>query len=121
EDAFREANHRIHMAAEDPDLRGMGTTSVAIAVVPADPDPTEDDDAPAPGDDDERPQHLLVVNVGDSRAYLYRDDTLTQLTEDHSVVAELVREGRITEQEAEVHPQRNVITRVLGVYPEVQV
>jgi protein phosphatase len=59
--------------------------------------------------------------VGDSRAYLLRDGGLVQLTEDHSVVADLVREGRISEQEAEVHPQRNVVTRVLGVYETVDV
>lgn len=100
-----EANHRIYEAAESSELRGMGTTAVGLALV---------------GDDDETDQqHLVVVNVGDSRAYLYRDGGLTQLTDDHSVVAELVRDGRITAAEADVHPQRNVITRVLGVYPEV--
>jgi protein phosphatase len=113
--AMAEANRRIHEAATAPELRGMGTTTVAIALVPEEPDP----DAPAP-DTDERPQHLIVINVGDSRAYLFRDGGLTQITEDHSVVAELVRDGRITEQEAEGHPQRNIITRVLGVYAEVK-
>lgn len=114
-EVIAEANQRIHEAADDPNLRGMGTTTVAIAIVPEEPDPDE------PGDSDgvEPAQHLLVVNVGDSRAYLYRDGGLTQLTDDHSVVAELVRDGRITAQEAEAHPQRNIITRVLGVYPEV--
>jgi serine/threonine protein phosphatase PrpC len=114
-EVIAEANQRIHEAADDPNLRGMGTTTVVLAVVPEEPDPDE----PGGTDSVEPPQHLLVVNVGDSRAYLYRDGGLTQLTDDHSVVAELVRDGRITAQEAEAHPQRNIITRVLGVYPEV--
>lgn len=116
--AVAEANHRIYQAAGDPELQGMGTTTVAIAVVPEEPDP-DDEAAVAAVDGIEPPQHLLVVNVGDSRAYLFRDGGLTQLTDDHSVVAELVRDGRITAQEAEAHPQRNIITRVLGVYPQV--
>lgn len=114
-DAVAEANARIHEAARDAShLKGMGTTTVAIALVPEEPDP-EHPEIPA----DELSQHLLVINVGDSRAYLFRDGSLSQLTEDHSVVAELLREGRINEREAEAHPQRNIITRVLGVYPQV--
>ncbi|MEQ1786927.1 MAG: Stp1/IreP family PP2C-type Ser/Thr phosphatase [Acidimicrobiales bacterium] len=114
-EAIAVANHRIRNEGDaDPDLRGMGTTVVAIALMPEEPDP----DAP---DDGEPAQHLLIANVGDSRAYLYRDDTLTQLTEDHSVVADLVRDGRISAAEAEVHPQRNIVTRVLGVYETVEV
>lgn len=116
-EAIAVANHRIRNEGDaDPDLRGMGTTVVALALVPEDPDP--DDDT---SDDEGRRQHLLVANVGDSRAYLQRDGGLVQLTEDHSVVADLVREGRISAQEAEVHPQRNVVTRVLGVYDTVDV
>lgn len=112
-DVIAHANHQIHIAADDPNLRGMGTTAVALAIVPEEPDP----DTPEP--DADPPQHLLVVNVGDSRAYLLRDGGLTQLTDDHSVVAELVRDGHISPSEADAHPQRNIITRVLGVYPEV--
>ncbi|MEO7430237.1 MAG: Stp1/IreP family PP2C-type Ser/Thr phosphatase [Acidimicrobiales bacterium] len=112
-DVIAEANQRIHDAADDPKLRGMGTTAVAVAVVPEERDPDGHDDGVEPT------QHLIVVNVGDSRAYLFRDGGLTQLTDDHSVVAELVRDGQITALEAEAHPQRNIITRVLGVYPEV--
>ncbi len=104
-EAIEEANLRIHERGEaDPDLQGMGTTVVAVAVV-------EDDEGGS----------LLIANVGDSRAYLFRDGDLTQLTEDHSMVADLVREGRITEAEAEVHPQRNIVTRVLGVYDQVDI
>jgi protein phosphatase len=117
-DAIAAANHRIRDEGDaDPNLRGMGTTVVALALVPEDADPG----APDADDGTDRPQHLLVANVGDSRAYLQRDGGLVQLTEDHSVVADLVREGRISAQEAEVHPQRNVVTRVLGVYESVDV
>jgi protein phosphatase len=121
-EAILVANHRIRNEGDaDPNLRGMGTTVVALALVPEEADPDSsggDDDEPAA---DDRPQHLLIANVGDSRAYLQRDGGLVQLTEDHSVVADLVREGRISEEEAEVHPQRNVVTRVLGVYDTIDV
>jgi protein phosphatase len=107
-DAIEEANLQIHERGEaDPNLRGMGTTVVAVAIVPE-----------SAGDDR---SSLVVANVGDSRAYLFRDGDLTQITEDHSMVADLVREGRITEAEAEVHPQRNIVTRVLGVYDQVDI
>jgi PPM family protein phosphatase len=118
-EAIAVANHRIRNEGDaDPNLRGMGTTVVALALMPAEPDPDARD-----GDDDPREatQHLLIANVGDSRGYLFRDGTLTQITEDHSVVADLVREGRITAEEAESHPQRNIVTRVLGVYESVEV
>ena len=62
----------------------------------------------------------MVVNVGDSRACLLRDDSLTQLTDDHSVTAELVRRGELTEHEALDHPHRGVLTRALGVGPDVE-
>ncbi len=112
-DVIAETNHRIHEAAAELNLRGMGTTTVAVAIVP---DESEHDDDADPVDE---AQYIMVVNVGDSRAYLFRDGGITQLTDDHSVVAELVRGGRLTPLEAEAHPQRNIITRVLGVYPEV--
>jgi protein phosphatase len=64
---------------------------------------------------------VTVAHVGDSRAYLVRDGELTRLTEDHSLVGELVRRGKLTEQQAESHPQRSVITRALGPEPSVQV
>jgi protein phosphatase len=64
---------------------------------------------------------ITFGHVGDSRAYLLRDDQLEQLTEDHSLVAELVRRGELSAQAAEVHPQRSVITRALGTDPDVDV
>ena len=99
--AVGRANAAIRrMAREDPDKSGMGTTFTAAML------------------EDGR---LDVVHVGDSRAYLWRDGKLRQLTEDHSVVAELVRRGSISPEDAEHHPHRNVITRALGAEPEVTV
>ena len=63
---------------------------------------------------------LAVVNVGDSRAYVLRDGALMQLTHDHSVTAEAVRRGELTDQEAQDHPHRGVLTRALGVAPDVE-
>jgi PPM family protein phosphatase len=100
--AIRTANDRIYeRATSDPAATGMGTT-VTAALVGAD-------------------GRVAFANVGDSRAYLLRDGTLQRLTEDHSVGAELVASGQITEQEAVNHPQKNVVTRVLGAEPAVQV
>lgn len=81
-----------------PDLKGMGTTMV-IAVV--------------------TPTMAHIANVGDSRAYILRDDLLTQLTEDHSFVRELMMMGKITEQQAKVHPKRHRITRAVGAMETV--
>ncbi len=98
--AIERANRAIRrMASEDPDKSGMGTTMTAAVV---------------------RDGQLDVIHVGDSRAYLWRDGRLSQVTEDHSVVGELVRRGSITAEEAENHPHRNVITRALGAEAEVQ-
>ena len=97
--AVGDANRAIRrMASDEPDKSGMGTTLTAAMM---------------------RDDHLDVVHVGDSRAYLWRDGALTQVTEDHSVVAELVRRGSITAEEAETHPHRNVITRALGADADV--
>lgn len=99
------ANSAVYeRAAEDPDLRGMGTTLCAISVV-----------------EDGSGERIGLVNVGDSRIYLLRDGTLQQLTEDHSLVESLLRQGRITEDEAAVHPQRNILTRALGISAAVDV
>jgi protein phosphatase len=79
---------------------GMGTT-MTVALVEGD--------------------RVFIGHVGDSRAYLIRDRRLDQLTDDHSLVAELVRGGRLTPEEAETHPQRSVITRALGTEPDIDV
>ena len=83
----------------------MGTTIVAIALV----------------DDGRGEPVLAIANVGDSRAYRLAGLELEQLTADHSLVADLVREGSLSPEEAAVHPQRNILTRVLGVYDDVPV
>ncbi len=98
---IQEANRRVYEAAATDDARaGMGTTMTAALV--------EDDT-------------VRIGHVGDSRAYRIRDGRLEQLTEDHSLVAELVRSGKLSPEEAGVHPQRSVITRVLGTDPDVDV
>ena len=65
--------------------------------------------------------HVAIAHVGDSRAYLFRDGTLQRLTQDHSLVDELVRRGKLTEEQAAEHPQRSIITRALGPEPDVEV
>jgi protein phosphatase len=89
---------------QDPKLRGMGTTLCTLALV------TEDDE-----------ERIAIVNVGDSRAYRLHDGELEQLTEDHSLINELVREGQLSEDEAAYHPQRHILSRALGVDPDVEV
>jgi protein phosphatase len=97
----QEANRRIYdRARADTGATGMGTTLTAALL--------EDGD-------------VTIGHVGDSRAYRLRDGQLEQLTEDHSLVADLMRSGRLTPEEAETHPQRSVITRALGTDPEVDV
>lgn len=97
--AVQTANRRIfEKAGSDRDLHGMGTTFVAVQVV----------DGPE-GDE------IGWINVGDSRVYLFRDDEIVQLSLDHSLVEELVRDGQLSEEEARVHPQRNIVTRSLGI------
>jgi PPM family protein phosphatase len=98
---IQEANRRVYEAAAGDNARaGMGTTMTAALVEAG---------------------SVRIGHVGDSRAYRVRDGALEQLTEDHSLVAELVRSGRLSPEEADVHPQRSVITRVLGTDPEVDV
>mgnify|MGYP001449048663 FL=1 len=99
------ANRAIfERAGSQPELHGMGTTLVAVQLV----------DGP---DGDE----VGWINVGDSRVYLLRDDRLLQLSHDHSLVEDLVRDGQLTPDEAAVHPQRNIITRALGIDLDVNV
>ncbi len=103
--AVRSANAAIlDRVDEDPDLHGMGTTVTLLGVV-------RHEDA----------DYLGLVNVGDSRCYRLREGLLEQLTEDHSLVNELIRAGHITEDEAAVHPQRSVITRALGLEHSVPI
>lgn len=98
--AIQEANKAVYaMALEREDLRGMGTTGVLMIAANG---------------------LLHVAHVGDSRAYLRNKDGLEQITMDHSYVQDLVNIGQITPEEARVHPQRNIITRVLGVHDDVR-
>jgi len=99
----QEANRRVYeRSSEDASASGMGTTiTLALALV---------DDGT-----------VTFGHVGDSRAYLIRDHGIEQLTNDHSLVAELVRSGKLSPEEAEIHPQRSVITRALGTDPDVDV
>lgn len=107
EDAVRLANRTIfEQAGSDPNLHGMGTTFVAVQLVD-----TPEEEVPVVG----------WVNVGDSRLYLFRDDEIVQLSHDHSLVEDLVRDGRLSREEAEVHPQRNILTRALGIDIDVKV
>jgi len=104
-DAVKTANRTVwNLAETNSDQRGMGTTLTAIALVGGGAE-----------------QRLAIVNVGDSRAYLLQQGELEQLTEDHSLVEQLVREGQLTPEEAQVHPQRSIITRALGLDPDVEV
>ena len=99
-EVVRSANRTIlERAALEPNLSGMGTTLCALAVVNS-----------ASGD-----EALAVANIGDSRVYRYAVGELTQVSDDHSLVADLVRAGEISAEEAARHPQRNILTRALGI------
>ena len=96
--AARAANSELREAVQrNSDLRGMGTTVTALL---------------------RTGNKIAVAHIGDSRAYLLRNGTLTQITHDHSFVQSLIDEGRITEEEAEGHPQRSLVTRVLTGSPD---
>jgi len=98
---IQEANRRVYARANtDPATSGMGTT-MTVALVEG--------------------QVVTIGHVGDSRAYLVRAGRLEQLTEDHSLVNELLKSGKLSPQEAETHPQRSVITRAVGTDPDVDV
>lgn len=104
-EAVRIANREILTeAATDGTLQGMGTTVCALSII-----------------DTAAGLRLGLINVGDSRAYRFYDGDLEQITEDHSLVEVLVRQGRLTPEEAQVHPQRNIVTRALGVGDQVEV
>jgi protein phosphatase len=89
---------------ENADLRGMGTTLTAVALV-----------------DEGGHDVLALVNVGDSRSYRFHDGELTQITKDHSLAEEMVLSGELTPAEAAFHPHRHILTRALGVSPDVDV
>jgi protein phosphatase len=98
---IQEANRRVYERSnEDPNASGMGTT-ITVALV-------ED-------------EGVTIGHVGDSRAYRYREGSIEQITEDHSLVNELMKSGKLSPEEAETHPQRSVITRALGTDPDVDV
>ena len=99
ESAIAAANVLVYdTAVSDPDLHGMGTTVVAVIV---------------------SGQNAVIAHIGDSRAYMITED-IRQLTRDHSVVWEMVEKGEITEAEARIHPNKNFITRALGVEEQVE-
>jgi len=100
-DSLSRANARIYSEAQsNPELRGMGTTTSVLAV---------------------REGDGWLAHVGDSRIYLVRDGEIRQLTDDHSLVATMVREGLLTSAEAETHPRRNVLQRSMGVAEDVEI
>src|SRR5712671_1548126 len=91
--AFQDAHAAIQAyAREHPELQGMGTTCTAVVL---------------------RDRNLYYGHVGDSRLYLIRDSGISQVTDDHSLVGRLLREGQITSEEAAVHPDKNVLTAAL--------
>ena len=100
-ESLTRANARIYFEAQsNPELRGMGTTTSVLAT---------------------RGDKGWLAHVGDSRIYLVRGADIRQLTDDHSLVATMVREGLLTSQEAETHPRRNVLQRSMGVAEDVEV
>lgn len=99
--AVEEANRVVHReSAAHPEMSGMGTTCTAVVLRGAD---------------------AFIAHVGDSRAYLIQDGSIRQLTRDHSLVAQLVREGQLTPDQAKVDPRRNVVTRSVGVGAHVEI
>jgi len=101
DDLIQEANRRVYQRqSQDASASGMGTT-MTVALVEG--------------------MTVAIGHVGDSRAYLVRGEQMEQLTEDHSLVNELLKSGRLSEEEAHVHPQRSVITRAVGTDPDVDV
>ncbi|EGW38647.1 Stp1/IreP family PP2C-type Ser/Thr phosphatase [Desulfosporosinus sp. OT] len=99
-EAFVQANRVVYESSTtEPENAGMGTTLTVLLV---------------------RSKTVVIAHVGDSRAYLWRDEVLTSLTTDHSLVGELVRLGQISQEEAEKHPQRHVLMRAVGAEPEIE-
>lgn len=101
ETGIQAANRRLfEQQATDKALEGMGTTVTVLW---------------------EGETYVLIGHVGDSRAYLFRDGVLSQITQDHSVVAEMMRQGILTKEKAKKHPYRNVITRAVGTASGIEV
>ena len=101
ESAITKANYQIHENAQsDPYLHGMGTTIVAAIIIKS---------------------IAVIAHVGDSRAYVLNEQGIKQLTKDHSLVQLMIDEGKITPEEAKTHPDRNIITRAVGVVNFVDV
>ena len=99
--AIESANARIYdMALENEEMRGMGTTVVVVVIVKG---------------------VAYFAHAGDSRAYIYSNDKLSQITTDHSMVQTLLEKGQLTEDEAKNHPNKNIITRALGVAPYIDI
>ena len=100
-EAFVQANRVVYEASTtEPENAGMGTTLTVLLI---------------------RSKTVVIAHVGDSRAYLWRDEALTSLTVDHSLVGELLRLGQISPDEAEKHPQRHVLMRAVGADREIEV
>jgi PPM family protein phosphatase len=100
-DAVLDANRAVYRRAQsDAKVRGMGTTLTAVAITDG---------------------SVQIAHVGDSRCYLLRGGAMNQLSSDHTLVARMVQEGKLTAEQAEVHPQRSILTRALGAEPEVDV
>lgn len=98
---IQEANDHVYKLAGTSDqYTGMGTTVVAVIAEPG---------------------RIVVAHIGDSRAYMISGRSIIQLTEDHSLVNELLKNGQINEEEAAIHPRRNVLVRALGTDPSVEV
>lgn len=101
-EAIAEANEAVmEKSATDENLRGMGTTLTVATLASG--------------------GTLLIGHVGDSRAYLARDGAITQITDDHSLVEEMVQRGQLTPEQAEVHPRRSIVTRALGIDPDIEI
>ena len=100
-DAIRQANGVVYQKAqEDPSLSGMGTTVIACVATP---------------------ECVYIAHAGDSRAYLIAGGRALQLTRDHSIVQEMLDSGKLTPEEARNHPQKNIITRALGVEEQLEI
>lgn len=93
-ESILDANKKIYKSAlNSPDLKGMGTTITMALIIG---------------------ENVYIGHVGDSRAYILKGEVLAQITEDHSYINELLKKGAITEEEAKVHPMKNLITRAVG-------